>query len=224
MKRNGWRVSAYPFDWIFSDPAMVMDCMATGFVKFLDRSCYVELSGDRCGHSAYHDRLFNHHDPLGNAAHYRYYVRGVKRFRKLLGRRDHVLFTMMMVNKTDVTAADLHEIRLFNIRLSGYTSNYTLLVIFHLPNKPVRDHVFIYEDNIHFLELHTGSASNGVEFESAADNLYLDEVMGSSYTFDLRDRWRGLRGLRGLRGYISRVCDIGLLCFGGGRRGARIHV
>jgi hypothetical protein len=53
----------------------------------------------------------------------------------------------------------------FNNKFSKYTYNYTLLVIFHIPNQQ-QNHIFTYNDNIHFLELHTLSSSGGVEFDN----------------------------------------------------------
>ena len=39
----------------------------------------------------------------------------------------------------------------FNNKFSKYTSNYTLLVIFHIPNKEQNHNIFTYNDNINFL-------------------------------------------------------------------------
>jgi hypothetical protein len=70
---------------------------------------------------------------------------------------------------------------------SQYTYNYTLLIIFHIPNKTQNHHIFTYNDNIHFLELHTLSQSNGVEFINNNDNIYLDNIINSKYNFNLKN-------------------------------------
>jgi len=41
IKELGWKKASYPFDWIFSDLNMVLDCLQDRFKKFLDRS-YME--------------------------------------------------------------------------------------------------------------------------------------------------------------------------------------
>jgi hypothetical protein len=69
----------------------------------------------------------------------------------------------------------------FNNKFSKHTSNYTLLVIFHISNKQQNYHNFTYHDNIHFLELHTLLNSNGVTFNNNNDNIYLDNIIKSNY-------------------------------------------
>lgn len=59
----------------------------------------------------------------------------------------------------------------FNNKFSKYTYNYTLLVIFHIPNKEKNHNIFTYNNNITFLELHTLSTSGGVEFVNNNDNI-----------------------------------------------------
>jgi hypothetical protein len=75
----------------------------------------------------------------------------------------------------------------FNNKFSKYTSNYTLLVIFQIPNKEKNHHDFTYNDNINFLELHTLSSSNGMYFLNEIDNIYLDNIIKSKYNFNLKN-------------------------------------
>ena len=42
---------------------------------------------------------------------------------------------------------------------------------------------FTYHDNIHFLELHTLSQSNGKYFSNDDDNIYLDNIILSNYYY-----------------------------------------
>ena len=74
----------------------------------------------------------------------------------------------------------------FNNKFSKYTNNYTLLVIFHKPKKEQNHNIFTYNDNIHFLELHTLSVSNGKDFNDHNDNIYLDNIINSKYNFNLK--------------------------------------
>ena len=72
----------------------------------------------------------------------------------------------------------------FNNKFSKYTSNYTLLVIFQITNNE-QNHIFTYNDNIHFLELYTLSVSNGTSFIND-DKIYLDNIIKSKYNFNIK--------------------------------------
>lgn len=184
LKRNKYKVCSYPFDWIFSSCDDIIDCIEDNFNIFLDKSYYINLSETTCGHSKYNNNMFNHHNPLINIDHYNYFVRCVDRFKKLLQKEEHKLFTMIFVN-IDNGNDMINKIIEFNNTFSKYTCNYTLLIIFHIPNKEQRHHIFTYNDNIHFLELHTLSVSNGLEFNNYDDNIYLDNIIQSTYNFNI---------------------------------------
>jgi hypothetical protein len=96
-------------------------------------------------------------------------------------KKEHKLFITIIVN-FDYNY-DKNFIINFNNILSKYTSNYTLLFISHIPNKEQNKHEFTYYDNIHFLELHTLSQSNGLNFLNKKDNIYLDNIIKSNYNF-----------------------------------------
>jgi hypothetical protein len=131
--------------------------------------------------------MFNHHNPLINIDHYNYFVRCVDRFKNLLKKQEHKLFIMIFVNTNNIENNTIKEIVDFNNKFLKYTSNYTLLVILHIPNKEKSYYIFTYNDNIHFLELHTVSVSSGSEFYYDADNIYLDNIIKSKYNFNLKN-------------------------------------
>ena len=202
LKRNKFKKCSYPFDWIFSSSDNIIHCIEDDFNIFLDKSYYVNVSETQCGHSKYHYSMFNHHNPLTNIDHYRYFTRCVARFKMLLKAKDHKLFTMVVrdcISSDDegwicnfftwtqeptlkVNETAVFNILEFNTKLSKYTSNYTLLVIFPVCNTK-RNHHFTYSGNVHFLELHTISTSDGVEFLDKNDNIYLDNIIKSKYIF-----------------------------------------
>ena len=130
--------------------------------------------------------MFVHHNPLLNIDHYNYYVRCVDRFKNLLQKQEHKLFIMINVNMNNIDENIKNTMIEFNNKFSKYTSNYTLLVIFHIPNKEQNHHIFTYNDNIYFLELHTLSLSMGVEFVNNNDNIYLDNIIKSKYNFNIK--------------------------------------
>ena len=131
--------------------------------------------------------MFNHHNPLINIDHYNYYVRCVDRFKNLASKQEHKLFIMIFVNMNNVDENIKNKMIEFNNKFSKYTSNYTLLVIFHIPNKQQNHNIFTYNDNIHFLELHTLSVSIGMKFVNNNDNIYLDNIINSKYNFNLKN-------------------------------------
>ena len=183
LKRNNLKLCSYPFDWIFSNYDNIIDCIEDNFQIFLDKSYYINISESQCGHSKYNNRMFNHHNPLINIDSYNYYVRCVDRFKNLLQKQEHKLFIMIFINMNNIDENIKNNIHDFNNKFSKYTYNYTLLVIFHIPNQQ-QNHIFTYNDNIHFLELHTLSSSGGVEFDNNNDNIYLDTIINSKYKLE----------------------------------------
>ena len=185
LKRNMYKTCSYPFDWIFSDSCVIIDCLEDDFNIFLDKSFYINISETQCGHSKYSYNMFNHHNPLLNQKDYIYYTRCVQRFKILLQKPEHKLFLMTFVNLDFFDENIKNEVIIFNNKFSKYASNYTLLVIFHIRNKQENHNIFTYNDNIHFLELHTLSESSGSHFWNENDNIYLDNVIKSNYDFSI---------------------------------------
>jgi hypothetical protein len=139
-----------------------------------------------CGHSKYGNNMFMHYNPLINIGHYTYYVRCVDRFKNLLQEQQHKLFIMTFNNMNNIDENIKNSIIDFDNKFSKYTSNYTLLVIYHIPYKQQTEHTFIYRDNIHFLELHTLSRSGGLVFDdNNDDNIYLDNIIKTKYNFNI---------------------------------------
>lgn len=169
-----------------------IQCIDDNFKLFLDKSQYINITPTQCGHKYYDGKMFYHHNPLCNEKQYQYYCRCVNRFKHLLQLPEHKLFIMIFVNGEYDSHQDSFpkEITEFNTQFAKHTSNYTLLVIIHYSNKQQNYHTFtVYENkdtdnNIHVLELHTVSASNGVEFVNNNDNVYLDKILNSQYKFN----------------------------------------
>ncbi len=189
LKRNKYKLCSYPFDWIFSNCDNIIHCIEDNFNIFLDKSYYQDVefkwNNNQCGHRYYHVNMFNHFDPR-NEKDYNYYVRCVDRFKNLLQKQQHKLFIMIIPNMNNIDENIKNKIIEFNNKFSKYTSNYTLLVIFHIPYKKQNHNIFTYNDNINFLELHTLSKSNGSEFNNKNDNIYLDNIINSKYNFNLK--------------------------------------
>ncbi|MDP4025406.1 DUF1796 family putative cysteine peptidase [Methylobacterium sp. NEAU 140] len=91
---RGW---TGPFDWIFSMPGMVRDCLADDFSDLVDPAQLESIPlPERRGpeiwrgrHRLYRERhglecVFNHHDPAASAADYAFLTEGVRRLRTAL--------------------------------------------------------------------------------------------------------------------------------------------
>ena len=85
----------------------------------------------------------------------------------------------------NITDDRINNIIKFNNKFSKYTTNYILLVIFHIPDKHQNYHKFTYVDNIHFLELHMLSKTNGVNFYNNNDTIYLDNIIQLNFKFKI---------------------------------------
>ena len=187
LQNNKLKLCSYPFDWIFSNYKDIIHCVQDNFKTFLNKSHYKGISKTKCDHLYYESIMFNHHNPLHNENDYNYFTRCVNRFRNLLQYKEHKLFIMTFVNMENINEHIKNELIKFNRRFSKYTTNYTLLVIFNITNKQKNHHNFTYNKNkiIHFLELHTLSKSNGLHFRNNNDNIYLNNVLQSTYKFNI---------------------------------------
>ncbi|CAK0893989.1 unnamed protein product [Prorocentrum cordatum] len=95
LQSNGLRKFALPFDWTFSSPAVVSDCLFDDFRAYLDHREYLPLGrrGAGCGHRRYFEEgachrsdVFLHHDPARKRKDYEYLQRCVLRFREVAQR------------------------------------------------------------------------------------------------------------------------------------------
>ncbi len=96
IKGLGLKRASYPFDWIFSSPAMIVDALRDNFARFLDpkqhRATPIERrrtpKTEQADHLHYRDRfgvetMFMHRD-ITEPVHKAYYHRTVERFRAVM--------------------------------------------------------------------------------------------------------------------------------------------
>ncbi len=102
LKETGNKKASYPFDWIFSSPAIVGHAIQDNFKSFLNTELIFQVNENKAGHSLYHSSLFNHKNPLKSDVEYRYYQRTTERFLTLLKRSDaHILFVFTVIQEHD---------------------------------------------------------------------------------------------------------------------------
>lgn len=184
LKNNNLKKCSYPFDWIFSNCNNIIHCLEDDFSTFLDKSYYTSISPHQCGHSYYGKNMWWHHNPLTYENDYNYVIRCINRFRQLLQYKEHKLFVITYVNMDKIEEIHKNDIITFNNKFSKYTKNYTLLVIYHI-KKNENHHTITHQDNIDFLELHTLSNSNGVNFTNNLDTEYLNNIINKTYNFNI---------------------------------------
>jgi hypothetical protein len=189
MQRINIKLTSYPFDWIFSNHKNILHCIETKFHFFLDKSYYKNISDTECGHTFYDKGLCNpmwrHHNPLTNDNNYQYIQRCVSRFNQLLKFKEQKLFIMTYVNQSKLDDYLLLELLDFNNKLSNFTCNYTLLIIFHIPNQENNHYKFKHIGNIHILHLYTKGLSAGNGFFNEDENIFLDNIIKNKYKFNL---------------------------------------
>ena len=189
LKRLEVKKESYPFDWIFSNLKNVEHAIKDDFKIFLDEQYYTnrDLESKTQTHSYYFENggsMFNHHNPI-NKIHYDYFLRCVNRFNTLLTEKQNKLFVLTYINLEIKSFTSIQKkIQEFNKFFDRYVSNYRLLVILHFISDK-QWHEFNIYDNIDFLILSTKSKSNGLKFMDFEDNIYLDKVILSKYTFNI---------------------------------------
>ncbi|WP_375394068.1 hypothetical protein [uncultured Sphingomonas sp.] len=112
LKELGRKERSGPFDWIFSLPRMVIDCLTDDFGAFLDRNYHQHVpiserllaDANHAHHTLYKERynlwfIFNHRDPT-TLEGYEYYARSVERFKKDLQYPDRKL--LLMIGELDL--------------------------------------------------------------------------------------------------------------------------
>jgi len=185
LRRNNLRDEANPFDWLFSDIALVKDCIKDGFKLFLDKSQYYSISPDenvkhiRTGHRIYDKPdnypVFNHHNLLGNDDHYNRLVRSVNRFTTTLKSTESKVFVYTnRVNDTRNFEEVLMEVLYLTNFLDKHTSNYTLITV--CASVGELNHSIIKGHNLVFIHL-SCSKNIGMYFEKDSDNAYLDNIL-----------------------------------------------
>jgi hypothetical protein len=187
LKRNNLRLVAYPFDWIFSNENIILDCLKNNFSVFLDKDNYINISINKCGHKLYHNSMFNHHNPLCKEDDYDYFKRCVNRFNELLKKDDKKLYMMINVNNLNKLISN-DKIIYFNDEFKKYTSNYILLYIYHTYNNVQTSHEIEQINNIIILKFNSISKSSGTNFDPNKindDNEYLDNVIKDIFKFNL---------------------------------------
>lgn len=200
LNELGLKKYSTPFDWIYTDNKLIVECLKDDFNLFLDKSQYCKYNDkdhqpdeliypgevDHCGHRTYNTQLFPHHN-LGKDEHYQLFERCVIRLRKVLKSDKPKMFVYTLINTYESYKVE-NVMDIYNA-LSEKTNNFTLLVINCLLNWYLPWSFDKYGDekgnNIYVYNILTGS-SDGVRFnynQTEDYKSYTDII--KTFTYDL---------------------------------------
>ncbi|WP_375462649.1 DUF1796 family putative cysteine peptidase [uncultured Methylobacterium sp.] len=190
LKTLGLRTWSGPFDWIFTMPGMVRDCLADDFSALVDRGQLETIpDGERRGagiwrgrHRLYRARhgldcVFNHHDPAADDADYRFLTEGVRRLRTALAMpgADNRFWLMTHLHTAPEVAAEICDL----LAQHGSRNHLTFLQI--VPDRPANrmaeaDPV---RPDLRWLTVETSSASIGLRLANPTDDAFLINLIAA---------------------------------------------
>lgn len=194
LKKYSLRSCSYPFDWVFSNPDMIIDCLSDKFNKFLDKKYYKQY-GDhhKCSHQVYDHTngsldfymppMFFHHNPLDDND-YQYYVRCVGRLLNVLKRDTNKLFLITYIGGSHITKDDVlsNKITSLKSKIDSLTSNAYLVIVNCITEGTYN--VNFMQNNIIIINLLT-SKIVGTEFHNQSDWLVYKNHIDNLFTFKL---------------------------------------
>jgi len=186
LKEIKLKKESYPFDWVFSNFDIIIDCIKNNFKEFLDKDYYIKLDDiNKCGHKKYCNSFFNHRNPLINEQDYEYYKRTVDRFNKLLKSTETKFFLAINVNIDNLDYnKELEKIIIFNEEFKKYTNNYKLVYIVNVvTNKENYYEINKINENIDIIIFFSKSKSDGLEFIDKQDNKIMNTLIKDNYIF-----------------------------------------
>lgn len=188
LKRTGLRTWSGPFDWIFTQPGMIRDCLADDFAALLDRSQYETNPPalrpaphqSSCRHRLYAERhaipfIFNHHDPATSEADYRFLAGGVRRLRAALadGAARNRFYLLTMDPPDEAVVADLCD----RLAAHGPRNHLGLIEAVRGAGAPDAARQPALRSNLTWVRIATRSASTGVRFADPADDAVLEAAV-----------------------------------------------
>ncbi len=191
LKRNNFKFESYPFDWIFSEIHIILDCIKNDFEKFLDKQYYtLPYESDTQKHEYYYPgdyTMFNHRNPLRDKD-YAYYERCVERFRKLIKNNNNKLFIVFFDKHDPIYKEDIKtQIINFSNEIKDYINNFKILFIYNQKSHERYFEIYPLNNIVSFMELFTLSESNGLHFLDKKDDDFLELIIKNEYIMNFMD-------------------------------------
>lgn len=190
IKQMKMKKCSFPFDWVFSNLNMIIDCIDNDFVKFLDRSLHIphekyKNSKSVSGHKVYGGHIFHHHYILEDNT-YNYFVRCVDRFRILTKKEENKLFIISFVNKKDnLSKKFVSNIVTLYKKLNSITNNFDLLVVYHKLGPKLGSEIVKLNKNIKIIVISTQSINNGFSIQNHTENTFYNNCIFKLFDFKI---------------------------------------
>lgn len=191
FKKFDWKICSYPFDWIFSNPKMITDCIEDKFNRFLDLK-YIKSLGSTSQHLYYTHLLqhgfpiFNHYD-ISLRENHDYYKRCVTRFQNTLNEVESAkLFVVWFRNLENLVCKKKEIFHLYDV-LKMRTTNVNILSINHILSTKEYSYEFDFEHSsgrVCFLDFYAESKIYGWSkvFEDSTYDRTLYNIISSIYS------------------------------------------
>ncbi len=186
LKQLGLKKASYPFDWIFSSPEIIIDCIKDGFAKFLHQSQIIEKPGKlSAGHAYYHANLFQHKNPLLNHDNYAYYQRCCDRFLEKIKSDIPIVFVLTLINEplkrplwadgftyafTMPVNQDIASVQPLCSYLKTIHTNSKFIIVDHYTERESSVTCEVIDDTIFAIRFCAGGKSNGLKYENHIDD------------------------------------------------------
>lgn len=201
IKNNNLKKESYPFDWVFSNPDIIIDCLQNNFKEFLNKDNYnLDNKSNQNINKYYYSNgltMFYHHNPYKNKD-YEYFQRSVYRFNKLLENSNKKLFIMCLLDKKTYVEAQNERLvkNVFNLssesaiklnnELKKYTTNFTLVCFKQTIKGYCSWRLTKYDDTLDFIEITTIGKNDGGCFVNERDTKFCNFLLNKYYTFDIK--------------------------------------
>ena len=186
LKQVGLKKESYPFDWAFSSPQIILDCIDDGFLAFLDKTLIKPKNneGSAC-HSYYHANLFNHRNPLKSDANYGYYQRCCNRFNNLIQSNENIVYVITLINEPDKRPdwasgftqgfslpinQGMDTVQALINKLLERNENSQYLIIDHYTNQRRSIEFECISDKIFFVKFFAAESSTGLYYSDPLDD------------------------------------------------------
>lgn len=192
LKNAGLKTASYPFDWLFSSPAMIAHCLNDDFADLLNPRYYEPVPPARrrdgpdvnlCDHALFRDAyrvafVFNHRDPT-DPADYAYLTRCVERFRATA--REPAVTFLLAVGAGDESPRGYESVS-EALRRYAPSANLAYVAVARSEGRVVPERRLRAERDGHRLvQLVAGSRWHALAFENPLDDMaMLGEALGFS--------------------------------------------
>lgn len=204
LKQLGLKTVSNPFDWVFSSPDIILDCVNDNFKRYLDKSLIVPAQDNlSAGHAIYHRDFFNHRNPLKSDEDYQYYQRCCERFLASLTSQVTPCYLITLINEPTkrrqwAQGFTPHFPMPINQSLSSISTLITTLqhknpsarfiVIDHYTNSEKLTKVDVSSENVFFIEFHAKGKSSGVFYPDHLDDFCFKLILTGLYGVPHNDK------------------------------------